>query len=197
MRSTKREIRKFYDQSPQYEAFQKVEGWITPRLLIKYAHPYLLGNERIIDVGCGPGLVGEELCGSGWRGRLVGVDISGGRLREAKEKSIYTECVVADADHLPFVDCSFDVVFSNAMVGLTGNQSVKEMYRLVKPGGYFACVAGEIKSLSWCRKRFRGTLLCFEDLSRARCLLRKDLGTGYINTDYDDEHYICLIYKKL
>jgi ubiquinone/menaquinone biosynthesis C-methylase UbiE len=164
--------------------------------LVEYIRPYLDGNDRIPDVGCGPGLVGQELERTGWSEILIGADIAENRLREAKRKSIYTDCVVADADRLPFRDAGFDIVLSNAMVGLTGNRSVRQMHRLVRTGGYLGCVLREIKSFHWCRTRFRKALQCFAELPRMRLLSRKDLGTGYVNTDYDDEHSVCLILRK-
>lgn len=197
LRSTKREIKIFYNQFSQYETFQKNEGWATPQLLTEHIRPYLCGNERIIDVGCGPGLVGEELQRVGWNGTLIGADIAENRLREAKQKPIYKKCVVADADHLPFADDSFDFILSNAMVGLTGDKSVIEMYRLVKPNGFFACIAVEIINLPWCRGRFKKALQIFDKLPRAKLLIQKDFGVGYVNTNYNNEHYICFIYRKL
>lgn len=197
LRGTKQGIRKFYNQSQQYEVFQKNEGWITPQTLIKEVNSYISRGMKIIDVGCGPGLVGEELKKINWTGMLIGVDIAENRLKEALPKQIYTTCVQADADFLPFIENSFDFAISNAMVGLTGVKSIKEMWRLVRPNGYFACIACEIISLRWCKKRFQGAITYLKELPNANLILYRDLGAGYNNTAYNGEHFVFFFYQKV
>jgi ubiquinone/menaquinone biosynthesis C-methylase UbiE len=197
---TVQEARNFYNQLHEYEIFAKLEGWQIPKLLVEYLKPFLIGNEQALDVGCGPGEVGEELEKIGWKGVLTGVDIAENRLKEAALKPAYNFCVQADAYHLPFRKQSFDIVASSAMVALTGIRSIKEMYRLVKPGGYFACIAGEIKgkNFGWCRRRFKEAARYFDQLSLTPGIQRvfyKDLGSGY-TSNYDDEHYTYYIFRK-
>ncbi len=193
---TSKKARNFYNRFLQYESFQTSEGWQTPFFLISYIRPYLQSGESIIDIGCGPGLVGKELGKIGWQGLLIGVDIAETLLQQAQDKSIYNNCVHANAYRLPFINHCFDFVLSNAMVGLTGIRSIQEMCRLVKKGGYFACIASEIKSMSWCRNRFRKVCKFLEKLPGANSILYKDLGSGYSNT-YDDEHFVLFFYQLI
>lgn len=194
MRTT-RECRSFYNRSHQYNSFQKAVGWRAPKQLVEHLSPQLCGGEIILDVGCGPGLVGQELRKKGWVGTLWGVDVAEERLKEAKRVLTYQICVQANAYYLPFKNQSFDVVLSNGMVGLTGVRSVKEMRRLVKAGGYLLCVAGEIKSMQWCRDRFRKASALLRRLQGAKLILEKDLGTGCAGTKYNDEHYILFLHQ--
>lgn len=192
---TPQKARKFYNQSPQYEEFQKSEGWQVPRLLVALTMPYLGSNRLIADIGCGPGLVGEELNRTNWSGILTGVDIAEQRLKEAAQKSSYNFCIQADAHQLPFRDQVFDVILSSAMVGLTRIDSVKEMLRILKSNGFLACVIGEIKSKHWCQKRFQEAKKYFEKISNAKTIYCLDLGSGYTNV-YDDEHYVYYLLRK-
>lgn len=193
--NTPKKIRSFYNRFSQYDEFQKSEGWQIPKLLVALTAPHLNGGEFIVDVGCGPGLVGEELNHINWNGTLVGVDIAEQRLREAAQKFVYNFCLQADAYRLPFLDQTFDIVLTSAMVGLTGHDSVAEMLRILKPGGVFACAAGEIKSKHWCRKRYQEVITYFQEMTGVQVLLNQDLGSGYTN-EYNGEHYSCHLLRK-
>jgi ubiquinone/menaquinone biosynthesis C-methylase UbiE len=156
MRTAKRG-RQYYNKLVDYESLVRQEGFLCPGLLVKNLKPYLNNGQTILDVGCGPGLIGDEVAKVGWSGTLIGIDIAEKRLQEAASKSVYTFCVHADAYHLPF-GRRFDLVISNAMVGLTGPKSVQEMRRVIKPSGHLACIAGEIKTCNWSVKNFENPL---------------------------------------
>jgi len=70
-------------------------------------------NSRVLDVGCGTGLLFSHVAAEAQT--VVGVDISGKLLLQAKERardSRNVHLVQADADHLPFKDNHFNVVFA-------------------------------------------------------------------------------------
>jgi arsenite methyltransferase len=113
------------------------------------------GDERVLDVGCGRGLL---LIGAAQRlksGRAVGVDLwrglelSGNRaeatLENARRAGVAERVEVQDSDarQLPFADASFDVVVSSLVLhnipGQEGRrQAVREIARVLKPGGHVA-----------------------------------------------------------
>lgn len=71
----------------------------------------LKSESLILDVGCGTGLLFDYVLGN----VIVGVDVSKGILRIAKEKIKGREnvfLVQADADYLPFQDGIFGVIFA-------------------------------------------------------------------------------------
>ena len=193
--NTPQKARKFYNNFEEYESFQQSENWYVPELLVGGLTPYISGGEKIIDIGCGPGMVGIALEKYRWRGSLIGVDIAENRLKEASEKSCYSHCVQADAHYLPFADNVFDIVISSAMVGLTGISSVQEMIRILKPGRLLACAAGEIKNKCWCRQRFQEVISFFNDESNTQILTCKDLGSG-CSVKYNNEHYVYYLIRK-
>ncbi|MDD5307040.1 MAG: class I SAM-dependent methyltransferase [Deltaproteobacteria bacterium] len=110
------------------------------------------GNERILDVGCGPGLA---LVGAAKRlttGRAVGIDkwmvIHGERhnsreiaLENARIEGVADRVEVQDGDAsaMPFDDGSFDVTMSSFvfhhMTKEVRLRSLREMVRVTKPGG--------------------------------------------------------------
>src|SRR5207248_6090674 len=115
------------------------------------------GDETVLDVGCGRGLF---LVGAARRlttGRAVGVDLwqaadlSGNRpeatLENARREGVADRVEVKDGDarHLAFADASFDVVVSslalhNIVKAEERQQAVREIVRVLKPGGQVALV---------------------------------------------------------
>jgi ubiquinone/menaquinone biosynthesis C-methylase UbiE len=132
------------------------------------------GDERVLDVGCGRGLL---LIGAARRlpsGTAVGVDIwqtsdqSGNSpattLANARAEGVADriELVTGDARSLPFQENSFDAVLSNlALHNISDTegraQAVREIARVVKPGGivrlsdfrHTADYAATLQQLGW------------------------------------------------
>jgi SAM-dependent methyltransferase len=110
------------------------------------------GDERVLDVGCGRGLL---LVGAARRlttGRAVGIDVwsardlsgnsAGATLRNARAAGVADRVNVlgGDARRLPFADASFDVVLSRAVLhnipaADERAAAVREIARVLRPGG--------------------------------------------------------------
>jgi SAM-dependent methyltransferase len=115
----------------------------------------LRGNERVLDVGCGTGLVSVLAAKRLDRGKVTGVDvwrrkdISGNSAKTAKKNAAaegvakritFREC---DARELSFADGSFDVVLSSmALHNLPSRtergRAIREIDRVLSPGGRVA-----------------------------------------------------------
>lgn len=188
-------LRRFFESWQDYDKEVLETGWQVHRLLTRYSWRYLRGKKRVLDLGCGSGLLGQELKKLGWRGVLIGADIAECQLQKAREKLVYSACILADAYHLSFPDCIFDVVVSSGMVGLTGPNSVREMYRVLKKGGYLAIAAGEVKSERSCVGRFRKVTTYLERMPNTKLLLKKDIGSGY-RDNYENEHHVVYVLQK-
>jgi ubiquinone/menaquinone biosynthesis C-methylase UbiE len=93
---------------------------------------------RLLDVATGPGGLAAEAVGFGIR--CTGIDISPGMIDLAKNSYPGIEFHVADVEHLPFADASFDAVVCNFGLGHFPypEKSVAECVRTLKPGGRIA-----------------------------------------------------------
>lgn len=115
------------------------------------------GDERVLDAGCGRGLLTVSAAHRVTKGTVTGVDVwnrsalSGNRpesvLRNAKLERVEDRVEVkrGDAQDLPFPDGSFDVVISNFVVHEMKDRSgrekmMREIGRVLRPGGQVALV---------------------------------------------------------
>jgi len=118
-----------------------------------------LAGERLLDVGCGDGLLASQLAR---RGALVtGLDADAEMLAAAKRRMAAPYHLAAGrAESLPFADASFDgVVAVTVLCFVRGaERALAETARVLKPGGRL--VIGELGrwSLWAAERRVRGWL---------------------------------------
>lgn len=90
---------------------------------------------EVLDVACGTGDMAVSLVERGCT--VTGVDISEEMLAIARQKAPIVTFMIADAEHLPFPDASFDAV--TCAFGVRNfvhlEQGLNEMLRVLKPGG--------------------------------------------------------------
>jgi ubiquinone/menaquinone biosynthesis C-methylase UbiE len=90
---------------------------------------------RVLDVGCGPGSVLEQLA-AGFDIEGVGVDASAKMIEVARREAPGIEFHAGRAEQLPFDDESFDGVVSRMVVHhLDRRRAFAEMRRVLRPGG--------------------------------------------------------------
>lgn len=97
-----------------------------------------ISSGRVLDVGCGSGLFFRDATGQSEM--VVGIDISHKLLLKSEERTKDSENVSvlqADADHLPFKDSFFDVVFAFTMLQNMPKtiETLKELKRVAKSDG--------------------------------------------------------------
>lgn len=95
---------------------------------------------RVLDLGCGDGVLSQELRARGFD--VVGVDTSPSMVAAARAAGIDALC--ADGHDLPFAEQSFHAVFSSATLHwLTRPDAViASVYRALRPGGQFVAELG-------------------------------------------------------
>ncbi len=95
------------------------------------------GDERVLDVGAGPGTYFATVGRAAPRGMLVGADLSLGMLREARRADGAQSLSNSDVQDLPFADASFDVVLANHMLYHVPDieRALGELRRVLKPDG--------------------------------------------------------------
>jgi len=97
-------------------------------------------GERILDLGCGDGVLTEKLVAAG--ADVVGIDSSSDMITSAKRRGL--DARIADAYHLGF-NSEFDAVFSNAAMHWMKRDPdavIRGVHRALKPGGRFASEMG-------------------------------------------------------
>jgi trans-aconitate methyltransferase len=96
-------------------------------------------GERILDLGCGDGVLTERIAKSG--AEVVGIDASQEMVSAAQERGLNAR--VMDAYQMPF-DQEFDAVFSNAALHwmLDPQAVLASIKRALKPGGRFVAEFG-------------------------------------------------------
>jgi ubiquinone/menaquinone biosynthesis C-methylase UbiE len=103
---------------------------------------------RVLEVGCGTGVLTRLLAGAPRVGSIVGVDPAPSLLRRARELTAGLSGVEfrqADGRSLPFEDAAFDVVAcDSALCHIPGpERALAEACRVLRPGGRLAVLDGD------------------------------------------------------
>lgn len=112
-------------------------------------------GERILDLGCGDGLLTVKLVEAG--ATVVGVDADAAMIASAVDKGL--DAHVGDCRSLSF-DQEFDAVFSNAAIHWMGTPQpvVAGVWRALKPGGRFVGEFGGFGNIAAIRVGIRSVL---------------------------------------
>jgi ubiquinone/menaquinone biosynthesis C-methylase UbiE len=128
----------------------EVYGWFTAQPTWRASCAALAdhlpepGGRRIVDLGCGPGVSTFELARLRPSDRLVGLDLAGRMLAEARRRArgrgmpaSGIQWLRADAGHLPFASGSVDALTGHSFLYLLPDQrrALAEMWRVLRPGG--------------------------------------------------------------
>jgi ubiquinone/menaquinone biosynthesis C-methylase UbiE len=92
---------------------------------------------RVIDVGCGTGLLATRLQRGLDGASVVGCDFSHGMLLHARARTEPVAWIRADAQRLPFRDASADAIVSTEAFHWFPDQrrALSEFFRVLAPGG--------------------------------------------------------------
>jgi SAM-dependent methyltransferase len=138
------------DALAQFKQVQK-EGWAnsaplealttpTAARLVRFAK--IQAGQRVLDVGCGTGVVAITAARLG--ARVTGIDLTPQLVEHAKENAriagVKVDWQEGDAEELPFGDEEFDVVVSQFAHIFAPRAAIvtAEMLRVLKPGGTIA-----------------------------------------------------------
>jgi len=101
-----------------------------------YRRVNLLRAERVLDVGCGTGVITEEMAAR-CKGQVIGVDVDPAMITFAQDSGGQAEYRVGDAHQLDLPDGHFDVVACHFLLMWLSDPTlaVHEMARVNRPGG--------------------------------------------------------------
>lgn len=119
--------------------------------------PHLRPGMNLLDVGCGPGTITTGLAETVSPGTVVGLDRDPQHVEEARtlasglgrENATF---LLGDAHSLPFQDDTFDAVLENNVFVHLGDavpQVAAEVYRVVRPEGFFAARDTNADAVMW------------------------------------------------
>ena len=106
----------------------------------KYLAHRVCPGANVLSVGCGPGVILRALSNLDSSIRATGIDVSEGRLQQARERNrenSRVSFVCGDAQSMEFRSDSFDLVYCRMLLQYLKEkeQAVSEMARVCKPGG--------------------------------------------------------------
>jgi SAM-dependent methyltransferase len=125
--------------------------WVMNRIKLR-------GDERILDVGCGPGRYYNYLLEKHPDVSYIGLDFSGGMMEGHKAND---RLVRAPMHEIPFPDDSFDIVMANHVMYLAPDVDavLQETKRVLKPGGLFITSTNSVTTMPQFRELFRRAIL--------------------------------------
>ncbi len=103
-------------------------------------------GDMVLDIGCGPGAALEAAVAAG-ADSVSGVDSSPSMVERASKRVPAATVKEGSAEAIPFDDEAFTAVWSIATFHHWADQDVglREMLRVIKPGGAFYLVERELK----------------------------------------------------
>lgn len=108
----------------------------------------------VLDCGCGPGTMTLGIASILGPGQVIGIDFAASQIEKAKRLAaeLFIENVtfqIASCYSLPFSDTTFDRIFSHALMEhlSTPMQALKELFRVLKPGGYIGVCSPDFGGL--------------------------------------------------
>lgn len=111
---------------------------------------------RVLDVGCGPGVLTAELVERFGPGRVDAIDPSPGFVAAARERLPEVDVREGSAESLPYPDAAYDAAYAQLVVHFMADpvRGLAEMARVTRSGGpVAACV--------WDHRGGRGPLSAF------------------------------------
>lgn len=128
--------------APVYDAVTSLFSLRRWRRWQERVLPY--ARRRVLDVGCGTGVLLESLAAGG---QAVGVDLSPDMLaraaRRQRERGLRAALVCGDAQRLPFREGAFESVVSTFAINAVPDleKALAEMLRVLQPGGSLAFIS--------------------------------------------------------
>lgn len=131
----------FNKHAAEYELAAKVQHEIGERLFERLQY-LKISPQRILDLGCGPGMFSRELALMYPKAQIVGLDLAQAMLLQAKKKQSWRRkwsLVTADMSHMPFPSGVFDLVFANQVIhwGNPQAQVFREINRVMNVNACF------------------------------------------------------------
>jgi len=125
----------YYDKFAQIYENKRGQGYhkMIDELEISILNKYLNPTDKVLEVGCGTGLILKEVDKK--VSKAIGIDLSKKMLKKAENRGL--EVYHSDASSMPFADNYFDVVYSYKVLAHVEaiEKTLEEIKRVLKPNG--------------------------------------------------------------
>jgi ubiquinone/menaquinone biosynthesis C-methylase UbiE len=139
---------------------RRVEAiYLTPDVVAQRARALdalaLARNERVVDLGCGPGLLALEMAHRvGMQGEVQGVDASASMIALAARRCYgksWVQLAQGDVSRLPYPDMRFDAAVCTQVYEYVSDidRALSELHRILRPGGRAVIVDTDWESCVW------------------------------------------------
>lgn len=125
----------FSKHAAEYERYAQVQKTVAENLVA--CLPTICDQDRVLEIGCGTGVLSRKLLRKHPRMNLILSDIAHGMSRKVAVDYPHLPVVDADAACLPFADASFDLICSSSVYQWVDNlpRAFAELHRVLRPGG--------------------------------------------------------------
>jgi arsenite methyltransferase len=139
---------------------RRVEAiYLTPDVVAQRARVLdalaLVRNERVVDLGCGPGLLALEMAHRvGMQGEVQSIDASASMIALAARRCYgksWVQLAKGDVSQLPYPDARFDAAACTQVYEYVPDidGALRELNRVLRPGGRVVIVDTDWESCVW------------------------------------------------
>ncbi|OHE94789.1 hypothetical protein CORC01_09896 [Colletotrichum orchidophilum] len=142
---------------------------IASEHVVKYIGPSAIAKSKILDAGCGTGLVGANLAKLGAT-QIDGIDLSQGMLRVAERSGAYQSLSTTDLSRpLSQAPRSYDVVVCVGTMteGHVGPDAFDEFVRIVRPGGF---IISTVYEAVWEKNGYKEKVTALDESGKVKLL---------------------------
>jgi len=122
------------------QTYERAANWMLSPDLIQAQRevvgPVRAGRDQCLDLCCGTGIVGRNILDLGWK--VKGLDLTPEMGFVASE---YFPVKIGSIEHIDLPDNSYDLaILRQSFMLVDGRAALKEIHRVLKPGGRFVLV---------------------------------------------------------
>ena len=134
-----------------HESVLRAHRWRTVENSAGYVIRHLHAGVRLLDVGCGPGTITADFAGRVAPGVVLGIDASAEIVAQAQRDHPGVSFAFGDVYRIDVPDASFDIVHAHQVLQHLADPvaALKEMRRVVRPGGIVAVRDADYGSFTW------------------------------------------------
>lgn len=139
-----------------HESVLRSHTWRTAENSAGYLIPSLVEGASLLDVGCGPGTITIDMARRVAPGTVVGIDAGADVIEQAVAAGVASgldnvSFAVGNGYSLDFADGTFDIVHAHQVLQHLTDPiaALKEMRRVVKPGGVVAVRDADYHGMFW------------------------------------------------